>query len=125
MTIKDYSLILLGSTLQAVSLRTFLIPAKLASGSVSGLSQIINNFTGWPIGVMVLVGNISLFILSWRFLGGSRFASRTVFTILSFSILVEIPHLKAIARELDPKAFLIIGQAHEVRGEGFSPIGED
>ncbi len=91
MTIRDYVLILLGSILQAGSLRVFLIPAKLASGGVSGLSQIINNFTGWPIGVMVLIGNIPLFILGWRFLGGPRFAARTAFAILSFSILVDIP----------------------------------
>ncbi len=91
MTIRDYVLILLGSILQAGSLRVFLIPAKLASGGVSGLSQIVNNFTGWPIGVMVLIGNIPLLILGWRFLGGPRFAARTAFAILSFSILVDIP----------------------------------
>ena len=91
MTIRDYVLILLGSILQAGSLRVFLIPAKLASGGVSGLSQIINSFTGWPIGVMVLIGNIPLLILGWRFLGGPRFAARTAFAILSFSILVDIP----------------------------------
>ena len=90
-TIRDYVLILLGSILQAGSLRVFLIPAKLASGGVSGLSQIINSFTGWPIGVMVLIGNIPLLILGWRFLGGPRFAARTAFAILSFSILVDIP----------------------------------
>ena len=91
MAIRDYVLILLGSILQAGSLRVFLIPAKLASGGVSGLSQIVNSFTGWPIGVMVLIGNIPLFILGWRFLGGPRFAARTAFAILSFSILVDIP----------------------------------
>jgi len=91
MTIRDYVLILFGSILQAGALRVFLIPAKLASGGVSGLSQIINSFTGWPIGVMVLIGNIPLFILGWRFLGGPRFAARTAFAILSFSILVDIP----------------------------------
>lgn len=90
-TIRDYILILLGAILQALSLRVFLIPALLASGGVSGLSQIINSFTGWPIGVMVLIGNIPLFILGWRFLGGPRFAARTAFAILSFSILVDIP----------------------------------
>jgi uncharacterized membrane-anchored protein YitT (DUF2179 family) len=90
-TIRDYVLILLGAILQALSLRVFLIPARLASGGVSGLSQIINSFTGWPIGVMVLIGNIPLFILGWRFLGGPRFAARTAFAILSFSILVDIP----------------------------------
>jgi uncharacterized membrane-anchored protein YitT (DUF2179 family) len=91
MTIRDYVLILIGSILQAGSLRVFLIPAKLASGGVSGLSQIINSFTGWPIGVMVLIGNIPLLILGWRFLGGPRFATRTAFAILSFSILVDLP----------------------------------
>lgn len=90
-TLRDYLLILLGSILQATALRGFLIPAKLASGGVSGLSQIINNFTGWPIGVMVLLGNIPLLILGWRFLGGPRFAARTAFAVLSFSILIDIP----------------------------------
>ncbi|MCK5794791.1 MAG: YitT family protein [Anaerolineales bacterium] len=90
-TIRDYILILLGAILQAGSLRIFLLPAKLASGGVSGLSQIINSFTGWPIGVMVLLGNIPLLILGWRFLGGPRFAARTAFAILTFSILVDIP----------------------------------
>lgn len=89
--LKDYLLILLGSTLQAISLRVFLIPAKLASGGVSGLSQIINNFTGWPIGLMVLIGNIPLIIMGWGFLGGRRFAARTVIAILTFSVLIDIP----------------------------------
>jgi uncharacterized membrane-anchored protein YitT (DUF2179 family) len=90
-TVRDYLLILLGSALQAMSLRTFLVPASLASGGISGLSQIINNFTGWPIGVMVLLGNLPLFIMGWRFLGGPRFAARTAFAIISFSLLVDIP----------------------------------
>ena len=90
-TFRDYFLISLGSTLQAVSLRTFLVPARLASGGISGLAQIINSYTGWPIGVMVLLGNLPLFIMGWRFLGGPRFAARTAFAILSFSILVDIP----------------------------------
>lgn len=90
-TIQDYFVILIGSTLVAVSLRVFLVPAKLASGGISGLAQIINSYTSWPIGVMVLLGNLPLFILGWRFLGGPRFAARTAFAILSFSILVDIP----------------------------------
>lgn len=90
-TFRDYFLILLGASIQAVSLRTFLVPASLTGGGISGLSQIINSYTGWPIGVMVLLGNLPLFIMGWRFLGGPRFAARTAFAILSFSILVDIP----------------------------------
>ncbi len=88
---RDFLLILLGSVLQALALRIFLVPAKLASGGVSGLSQIINHYTGWPIGLMVLVGNIPLFILGWRYLGGPRFASRTAFAVITFSLMVDLP----------------------------------
>lgn len=90
-TIQDFLLVFLGAALQAGALRIFLIPASLASGGVSGLSQIINNYTGWPIGVMVFLGNLPLLILGWRFLGGPRFAARTAFAIISFSIMVDIP----------------------------------
>jgi uncharacterized membrane-anchored protein YitT (DUF2179 family) len=54
------------------------------------LSQIINFYTGFPIGVMVLLGNIPLFVLGWRYLGGPRFALRTAFAVLSFSLLIDI-----------------------------------
>jgi len=90
-TIQDYFLILLGSALVSASLRLFLVPARLASGGISGLAQIINSYTGWPIGVMVLLANLPLFLMGWRFLGGPRFAARTAFAILSFSILTDIP----------------------------------
>jgi uncharacterized membrane-anchored protein YitT (DUF2179 family) len=82
--------ILVGALLQALAMRLFLVPARLASGGISGLSQIINFYTGLPIGVMVLLGNIPLFLLGWRYLGGPRFALRTAFAVLSFSILVDV-----------------------------------
>ena len=63
---RDYGFILAGAIIQAISLRVFLIPAQLASGGVSGLAQIINHYTDWPIGVMVLIGKAPLFLLGWR-----------------------------------------------------------
>ncbi len=87
---RDFIFIFAGALLQALSLRLFLVPAQLASGGISGLAQIINYYTGLPIGVMVLFGNIPLLMLGWRYLGGPRFALRTAFAVLSFSILVEV-----------------------------------
>ena len=93
--IQDYVLITLGTLIQAVSLWIFFVPANLASGGVSGVAQLINHFTNWPIGLMVLVGNIPLFALGWRFLGGRRFALRTAVAIITYSfftdMLVKIP----------------------------------
>jgi len=87
---RDLGLILIGSLAQAIGLRLFLVPADLASGGVSGISQLINHFTGWPIGLMVLIGNIPLFLLGWRFLGGRRFGLRTASAVLSYSFFVDV-----------------------------------
>ena len=87
---RDYILIVLGALIQAVSLRIFFVPADLASGGVSGISQLINHFTGWPIGLMVLIGNVPLFALGWRFLGGRRFALRTAVAIVTYSLLTDL-----------------------------------
>lgn len=89
-TLRDYLLLILAALIQAFSLRTFFIPANLASGGVSGIAQLINHFTGWRIGLMILVGNIPLFILGWRFLGGYRFALRTAVVIVTYSLFIDI-----------------------------------
>ena len=89
-TLRDFILIGISSVIQAFSLRVFFVPANLASGGVSGIAQLINHFTGWPIGLMVLIGNIPLFMLGWSFLGGRRFALRTAFAIVTYSILTDL-----------------------------------
>jgi uncharacterized membrane-anchored protein YitT (DUF2179 family) len=87
---RDLGLILIGSLAQAIGLRLFLVPADLASGGVSGIAQLINHYTGWPIGAMVLLGNLPLFLLGWRFLGGRRFGLRTAMAVISYSLFVDL-----------------------------------
>lgn len=86
---RDIGLILIGSLAQAIGLRLFLVPARLASGGVSGIAQLINHYTAWPIGLMVLIGNIPLFLIGWRFLGGRRFGLRTATAVISYSFFVD------------------------------------
>ena len=88
--VRDLGLIIIGSLAQAVGLRLFLIPADLASGGVSGISQLINHFTGWPIGLMVFIGNVPLFVIGWRFLGGRKFGLRTAVAIITYSVAVDV-----------------------------------
>jgi uncharacterized membrane-anchored protein YitT (DUF2179 family) len=87
--VRDYGLIAVGMLIQAVGLQLFLVPAQLASGGVSGLAQLINHFTGWPIGLMVFIGNIPLFAIGWRFLGGRRFTLRTLFAVATFAFFTD------------------------------------
>lgn len=88
--LRDYLLIFIGAMLQALAIRLFLVPANLVSGGVSGLAQIIYYYTDWPIGLMIFIGNVPLFILGWRYLGGPRFAFRTGFAILVVSLATDL-----------------------------------
>ena len=87
--VQAYALILFGSFVQALAMRLFLIPADLVSGGLSGAGQIINSYTHWPIGLMVFIGNVPLFFLGWRYLGGSRFALRTAVAVAAFSFFTD------------------------------------
>lgn len=87
---REYLVVLLGALVQAFAMRLFLVPGQLVSGGISGAAQIINNFVSIPIGLMVFVGNIPLFVLGWRFLGGPRFALRTAVAVGAFSLFTDL-----------------------------------
>ncbi|MBI4926897.1 MAG: YitT family protein [Anaerolineae bacterium] len=86
----DYVYVLLGAFIQALAMRLFLIPAQLVSGGVSGAAQLINYYTAWPIGLMIFLGNVPLFFLGWRHLGGPRFALRTALSVTAFSFFTDL-----------------------------------
>ena len=88
--LRDYALIFIGVLIQALSMVLFYVPGKLAAGGVSGAAQIVNRFTGWPIGVMVIAINVPLLVLGWRHLGGRRFLARTVFAVFAYSIGLDV-----------------------------------
>jgi len=48
-------------------------------------------------------------------------ARTTLYVVISRS---EVARLKAIIHEIDPAAFVVIGQASEALGEGFRPLKE-
>lgn len=65
--IKGFLIVVLGTMLMAVSLNAFLIPNDLAPGGVSGLSVVINHILGVPVGLLVLILNIPIFVLGFRY----------------------------------------------------------
>jgi uncharacterized membrane-anchored protein YitT (DUF2179 family) len=89
-SVRDFALVLAGALLQAVGLRTFLVPANLAMGGISGISQLINHFTGWPIGLLIFIGNVPMFLLGWRYLGGRRFLVRTAVAVATYSLFTDL-----------------------------------
>lgn len=83
--IKEYLLITLGSVLVASGIYYFLVPNNLAAGGVSGLAMVLGRYIpDLPIGLMMLIMNIILFIIAFVILG-SGFGAKTIYSSLSLS----------------------------------------
>lgn len=63
--------------------------------------------------------------------GGTLLAGKGIYSKMDRPVLMtvipnqKISRLNAIVKEADPRAFMIIEEAFEVLGEGFSPMSED
>lgn len=85
--IIDYTAIAFGAAIMAIGIGVFLVDAKVVPGGVSGLSMSVHYLTGLPVGLMIWVLNIPLYIWGVKELG-KEFGVRTFFgfTLNSFFI---------------------------------------
>jgi uncharacterized membrane-anchored protein YitT (DUF2179 family) len=88
--LKDYLMLTVGAFLLIVSIDIFFAPSNLSpGGGVTGSAIIINKFTGWPIGLLMLVLNIPMLILGFYQLGRFNFLIRTLYVVLLYNLGVD------------------------------------
>ncbi|MCL2322601.1 MAG: YitT family protein [Oscillospiraceae bacterium] len=88
--IKSYTIITFGSFLVALGVILFFVPNNLAAGGVTGISMILNSiFPFIPIGFLMIVLNVLLFIIAFLILG-NKFGAKSIYSglILSFFIYI-------------------------------------
>ncbi len=88
--IKKFLFLAIGTLITALSYALFQVPYNIAAGGISGLSIIINNFTGWPVGTLYLIMNIPLLILGFFYLGRWTFVIRTMVAVIIFSTATDL-----------------------------------
>lgn len=82
-----------GALVYAVGVSMFLDPHDLAPGGVTGIAVIINHFTGWYTGLMVLVMNIPLMIAGLMRFGREFLVSTVWATVMSSVFMAAITKL--------------------------------
>ena len=103
-----YLVIFVGSAIYAVGFQFFMYPNNIVSGGVTGISMIINHFTGFPVGMMSIIMNVPPFLI------GSL--AGTVFS----SAFVDIFAMTGISLTNDPMLASIIGGV--IKGFGYGLI---
>ncbi|MEF9932771.1 MAG: YitT family protein [Cetobacterium sp.] len=85
----DYFLIYVGTLIVAFGIDVFLVPANLAPGGVTGISIIINSFTGISLGNLIFVINIPIFLFGLKVFGKS-YGLKTLLGISFLSINIDM-----------------------------------
>ncbi len=96
---KNVLLILVGLIFCALGFNLFLIPNNIAAGGFTGIAQLINSVTGFPVGTIALILNVPLFLVSMKSLG-LRFGVRSLAATIGFSLLLDNLHVPVITHDL-------------------------
>jgi Uncharacterized conserved protein len=84
----DALFLTVGCFIYSASVAIFSAPNKIAPGGVTGIATILYYSFGTPIGVMIFVLNIPLFLLGFRFIG-KRFVVKSIVCTAITSVGVD------------------------------------
>lgn len=85
----DILYFLAGSVLFAVSVNSFTAPNRIAPGGITGLATVLNYLLGTPIGTMLFVINMPVFLWAiWDL--GYRMVGKTILATLLCSVTIDL-----------------------------------
>jgi uncharacterized membrane-anchored protein YitT (DUF2179 family) len=101
--LKAYLFITIGTVITAMAINIFMVPYKIAPGGLSGLATVLFYLSGGklPVGITMLVINIPLFLLGYKFIGKSFFI-RTIYGTVILSVVIDLTekYTKEFAQKL-------------------------
>ena len=107
--------ILLGSVVYGIGFSYFCYPNSIMAGGLTGAAMILNMLFGLPIGVMIIVMNIPLFLIAWKKLG-INFILLSLVGMVASSLLVDFFNLFPFAATEEPLLGALFGGA--IKGLG-------
>jgi uncharacterized membrane-anchored protein YitT (DUF2179 family) len=84
-------LIVLGCTINGLAYALFLIPHHFVPGGVSGLAIILNYFFRLPVGAMIIVLNIPIFLFGLRTMG-KKYVLKSLVGMIVSSVMIDVFH---------------------------------
>lgn len=88
-TVTDYAIIVAGAFVYAVSVVIFTAPNNIAPGGLTGIGTVLNYLYDFPIGVIIFVFNIPLFV--WGAIEhGIKFLTKTIVGTAILSVAIDV-----------------------------------
>ena len=86
---KNALLILLGCAINGLAYALFLIPHHFVPGGVSGIAIIVNYFAGLPVGALIMVLNIPVFLLGLKTMG-KKYVVNSLAGMIVSSVFIDV-----------------------------------
>ena len=93
---KAVAVNLIGCAIAGMSFSFFTYPNSIVSGGLTGIAQILNLLLGLPVGVMIMVMNVPLFVVAWKKFG-LRFIIYSLIGMVGSSVAIDLFNLLHIA----------------------------
>lgn len=87
--LADTLIFILGGILYSVAINCFLSRNNILNGGFTGIATILNFLFDLPIGTVIFIMNIPVFIIAYKKLG-VRFVLRTVWATLITSVFIDV-----------------------------------
>ena len=92
-------MITVGAVIAAFALEEFLVPFTILDGGVVGISMIISQLSGIPLGVLTIALNIPFMSVGFKRLG-MRFLVKAIYAMVVFSSFLGVfEHMKAVTEQ--------------------------
>ena len=110
--------ITLGAVIAAFALEEFLVPFTVLDGGIVGVSMIISQLSGLPLGVLTIVLNVPFVLLGFKRLG-MRFLVKAIYAMVIFSVFLSV--FKDM-KEVTDKEILVVAFGGVLLGVGVGLI---
>ena len=89
--LKNALLILVGCAITGLAYAMFLIPHHFVPGGISGIAMIANYFAGLPVGALIMVLNIPVFLLGLKTMG-KKYVVNSLAGMVVSSVFIDLFH---------------------------------
>lgn len=104
-----YLWITLASAIYALGFNWCYAPNQIGFGGITGVGQIVNHLLPWaPIGTVVILLNIPLFLLGWKLLGGHLLVS-SLYAMFISSVFIDVLTALCTFQPMEPMLACIFG----------------
>jgi len=113
-SVKEFFILTFSTAVVAAAVYFFMLPSRVAVGSISAVGMVLNNFIPLPVSTIMLIINAGL-LMAGYFLVGPEFGTKTIYTTLLMPVLMGIfeiffPNFQSITQNplLDSLAYILV-----------------